>query len=226
MSNKIDLLVTTNGRKEYLIRTLDSWRSFIEANVNKKIIIDDSNDPEYREWLRDHYREYEVRALGEENMGYSYLLKTWATSLEFESEYILLLEDDFLLIDNLIVDDIIDVLNKNENLLEMSLKRQAWSSQEVEAGGMIENIFQEDKFVEHDGWFAQRLFFTSNPSFIKIDRLRKYAKEIYQPNEVVTEGEFGSRIFNNHPDVYCAFWGNIFDKHKVEHIGYRRTGTY
>jgi hypothetical protein len=226
MSNKIDLLITTNGRKQYIVPTIDSWKNFIEKHVDKKIITDDSGNPEYRQWLRDTFPDFEVVALGEQNMGFSHLLKTWTTSLEFKSEYILLLEDDFLLLEDIDLEYILNTLDKNPNLLQMTLKRQAWSNEEVAAGGMIERIYKEDKFIQHDGWFTQREFFTTNPSFININRLREHAKQIYQPDELISEAEFGSRIFNNNPDAYSAFLGNIFDTHKVEHIGHIRTGVY
>lgn len=226
MNKKIDLLITTNGRKEYIVPTIDSWKNFIESNVNKKMIIDDSGNPEYRQWLAETFPDFEIIALGEENMGFSYLLKTWTTSLEFKSEYMLLLEDDFLLLDNIDLQTILEVLDNNASLLEMTLKRQAWSGEEIAAGGMIERIYKKEKFIQHDGWFTQREFFTTNPSFININRLREYAKQIYQPDEIISEGEFGSRIFNSNPDVYSAFWGNVFDTHKVEHIGHIRTGVY
>lgn len=223
---KIDLLITTNGRKQYIAPTIASWKKFIDENVNKKIIIDDSGSLEYRQWLFENFPEFEIVPLGENNMGFSYLLKTWTTSLNFESEHILLLEDDFLLMENIDLQEIINVLENNKNMLELTLKRQAWSKEEIDAGGMVERIFSKEKFIQHDGWFSQKEFFTTNPSFINIERLRKYAKKIYQPDELISEGEFGFRIFKNNPEVFCAFWGNIFDAHKVEHIGHIRTGIY
>lgn len=226
MNKKIDLLITTNGRKQYIVPTVDSWKNFINSNVNKKMIIDDSGNQEYRQWLKETFPDFEIIGLGEKNMGFSYLLKTWTTSLEFESEYMLILEDDFLLLEDIDLQNILKVLDTNTNLLEMTLKRQAWSGEEIAAGGMIERIYKEEKFIQHDGWFTQKEFFTTNPSFININRLREYAKQIYQPDELISEGEFGSRIFKNNPDVLCAFWGNVFDPYKVEHIGHIRTGTY
>lgn len=223
---KIDLLITTNGRKQYIVPTIASWQNFINENVNKKIIIDDSGNAEYRQWLATTFPDFEIVALGENNMGFSYLLKTWSTLLNFESEYILLLEDDFLLLEEIDLQNILKVLDTNKNLLEMTLKRQSWSEEEIRAGGMIERIYQKEKFIQYDGWFTQREFFTTNPSFININRLRDYAKQIYQPEELISEGEFGSRIFKNNPNLFCAFWGNIFDSPKVEHIGHIRTGVY
>lgn len=224
--SKIDLLITTNGRKEYIVPTIESWKDFINNNVKNKMIIDDSGNEEYRKWLSETFPDFKIIALGTNNMGFSYLLKTWTTSLEFDSKYMLLLEDDFLLLEDIDCDKMIETLESNDDMIELSLKRQAWSHEEVAAGGMIERIYTDSKFIQHDGWFRHREFFTTNPSLINITRLRGYAKLIYTTDELISEAEFGSRLFNNNPNIYCAFWGNIFDKYKVEHIGHIRTGVY
>ena len=223
--NKIDLLITTNGRKEYIVPTVESWKNFIDANINNKIIIDDSGNQEYRDWLANTFPDFKIVPLGKNNMGFSFLMKTWLVDLNIESKYLLLLEDDFLLLEELDIENILDILN-NEHLIELSLKRQAWSAEEINAGGMIERIFNGTNFIQKDGWFEHREFFTTNPSFINVNRLRKYSKLIYENSGLISEGEFGSRLFTNNPELYSAFLGNIFDKHKVEHIGHIRTGVY
>jgi hypothetical protein len=226
MKNKIDLLITSNGRKEYIVPTIESWKIFIDKYVKNKMIIDDSGNEDYRNWLAETFPDFKVLSLGTSNMGFSYLLKTWTTNLEFNSEYILLLEDDFFLLEDIDCDRMIQILENNNEMLELSLKRQAWSQEEIAAGGMIERIYTDSKFVQHDGWFKHKEFFTTNPSIININRLRKYAKLVYDTDELISEAEFGSRLFNNNPTMYCAFLGNIFDSHKVEHIGHIRTGVY
>jgi hypothetical protein len=222
---KIDLLITTNGRKEYIVPTIDSWKNFIDTNINNKIIIDDSGNQEYRDWLASTFPDFQILELGEKNMGFSFLMKTWLVDLDIKSEYFLLLEDDFLLLEELDTENILNILN-NEHLIELSLKRQAWSAEEINAGGMIERIFNGTNFVQRDGWFEHREFFTTNPSFINVERLRKYSKPIYKNSELISEGEFGSRLFAANPELYASFLGNIFDKPKVEHIGHIRTGVY
>jgi hypothetical protein len=224
--NKIDLLITTNGRKEYIVPTVESWKKFIDENVRNKTIIDDSGNQEYRQWLSETFPDFTILSLGEHNMGFSFLLKTWTTSLDFNSEYMLLLEDDFVLLEDIDCDYMINTLETNEDMLQLTLKRQAWSREEVAAGGMIERIYNDSKFIQESGWFKHREFFTTNPSFININRLRNYAKLVYQIDELISEAEFGSRLFKNNPNLYCAFLGNIFDKYKVEHIGHIRTGVY
>lgn len=224
--SKIDLLITTNGRKEYIVPTIESWRTFINANVNKKIIIDDSGSLEYRSWLKDTFSDFEIMPLGESNMGFSYLMKTWITKLEFDSEYFLLLEDDFVLLEEIDLSNIINILESNEHLVELSLKRQAWSREEILAGGIIEKHYNGQNFIQKNGWFEHREFFTTNPSFININRLRNYANKIYDSSsELISEAQFGSILFKNE-HLFAAFLGNIFDKPKVEHIGHIRTGTY
>jgi len=224
--NKIDLLITTNGRKEYIVPTVESWKAFIDKNVNNKIIIDDSGNQEYREWLSETFPDFTVLPLGVVNRGFSFLLKTWTTNLGFDSEYILLLEDDFLLLEDIDCENMINILETNSDMLQLTLKRQAWSREEVAAGGMIERIYNDSNFTQESGWFKHREFFTTNPSFININRLRNYAKLVYGVDELISEAEFGARLFKNNPNAYCAFLGNIFDKYKVEHIGHIRTGVY
>jgi len=222
---QIDLIITTNGRKEYIVPTIDSWKNFIDININNKIIIDDSGNKEYRDWLTSTFPDFQILPLGEKNMGFSFLMKTWLVDLSIESKYLLLLEDDFLLLEELDIETILNILD-NKHLIELSLKRQAWSAEEINAGGMIERIFNGTNFIQKDGWFEHRQFFTTNPSFINVERLKKYSKPIYKNSELMSEGEFGLRLFANNPEVYAAFLGNIFDKPKVEHIGYVRTGVY
>jgi len=223
----IDLIITTNGRKEYILPTINSWKNFIDLNINKKIIIDDSGNKEYQEWLKETFPDFEIMPLGPVNMGFSFLMKTWLVDLELNSKYLLLLEDDFLLLEELDVDKILNILDNNENVIQLTLKRQAWSQEEVAAGGMIERLFNGCNFIQKDDWFEHREFFTTNPSFMNIERLRSYSKPIYEKVDgLITEGEFGSALFESNKDLYSAFLGKIFDTHKVEHIGHIRTGTY
>jgi len=225
--NKIDLLITTNGRKEYIVPTINSWKNFIDENVFRKIIIDDSGSLEYREWLKDTFPDFEIIALGPINMGFSFLMKSWLVDLEFTSEYLLLLEDDFVLLEKIDTSKIFDILENNKNIIQLALKRQAWSHEEVIAGGMIERIFNGHNFTQKDGWFEHREFFTTNPSFIDIERLRSYSKPIYEKIDyLITEGEFGKILFQDNQNLYSAFLGKIFDSNKVEHIGHVRTGIY
>lgn len=221
----LDLIVTTNGRQEYISRTIDSWRELINDNVNKKVIIDDSGDPSYRRWLAETFEDFEVFPLGEERTGYKTLLKTWSCDLDFDSEYVLVLEDDFLLLENINVEYILNVLDQNPDMLQMTLKRQAWSQGEIAAGGLVEALYDGQNFIQSDGWFKHRMFFTTNPSFIKIDRFRDIARPIYEENpQLLAEGELGDRIFEKYDSMYLAFLGEIFEAHKVEHIGWARTG--
>lgn len=224
---KIDLIITTNGRKEYILPTTNSWKNFIDLNINRKIIIDDSGNQEYRDWLKDKFPEFEIMPLGPVNMGFSFLMKTWLVDLELNSKYLLLLEDDFLLLETLDIDKILNILDNNQSIIQLTLKRQAWSQEEVAAGGMIERLFNGCNFTQKDGWFEHREFFTTNPSFMDIERLRNYSKPIYEKaGGLMTEGEFGSALFGDNESLYSAFLGKIFDVHKVEHIGHIRTGTY
>ena len=53
--NKVSLVVITDGRQSCIERTIDRFNQIIEYNFFEKIIINDSANPRYHEFLVNRF---------------------------------------------------------------------------------------------------------------------------------------------------------------------------
>lgn len=134
-----------------------------------------------------------------------------------QSEWVFHLEQDFLLLEPVPIDEMIELLLFRPHLAQVALKRQPVNEQEKAAGGIVE--LDPDAYTEchSEGlvWTEHRKFFTTNPSLYSSDLCRRG-----WPREPLSEGIFTHRLLTD-PDLAFAFWGGKEDPPRVEHIGHR-----
>lgn len=235
------LMVVTHGRSECLMRTAASLVERWEGPaIDSVVVVDDSGDPDYREWLLSDAVSGLLHGLPgqpvaqvvshKSRKGFAAAINTGWVAVR-DHDWIFHLEDDFVFEAPVLVDEMISVLLSNDHLVQMSLLRQACNDQERDAGGLVQA--HPGEFVEHtDGrrwWMEQRLYFTTNPSVYRGSLTR-----IGWPWGQSSEGVFthtlkdfgffvGAKLVK--PDeVRFGVWGRTTDPPRISHIG-ERTGS-
>lgn len=195
----IALLLISDGRNDYLLRTL--------ASVDKHL-------PPFDHQIHVDDRGHKLGFAGAIQEG-------WNRVLDSGAEWVFHLEADFTFNERIDVAAMIDLLERQPHLAQVALKRQPWNEQEKAAGGIVElhpeNYRQRSD--PHAVWTENRVCFTTNPSVYSTSLC-----PMGWPQENHSEGVFTHRLLAD-PMIQFAFWGGKFDPPKVEHIGERREGT-
>lgn len=218
----ITLIVMTDGRQSLLYRTLTALK-MLHGPITRKLIHDDSGSQEFSQWLHDTFGdEYEIFSTGQRSGFGGAIISAWKQLQYDNNDWVFHLEDDFVMREPINLNDMMEVMDNNPHILQMALLRQAWSSAEIEAGGVME--LDPDAYVQHsDGlhkWIEHRKFFTTNPSLYK----KSLTIENPWPQGEYSEGRYGLELFSDGTKV-CGYWGAAGSPPKVEHIGDYRQGT-
>lgn len=223
------LLVMTDGRRDCIERAIPSLEQHlygqnIRSTITRRVIHDDSGDPDYRDWLVGKFDDYEViwHPAGRQGFGGAYR-NAWRFLTGAEEPFVFSTEDDFVLNRAVNLDDLAFVLAVRPHLAQLALRRQPWNPDELQAGGVIEQ--HPDAYTDMVGyggkkWLEHRLFFTTNPSLIR----RRLCSQGW-PDTEHSEGHFSIDLFRQDPEATCGFWGARSDGPWVTHIGTERVGV-
>jgi hypothetical protein len=225
----IALLVITDGRRDCIEQTLASARENLHGPITRRVIFDDSADPDHRAWLQAHYPGWQ-HVNGGRRRGFDGAIRcAWTFLRQQRESYVFHLEDDFTFNRPVDLVYLTYVLRRNPYLAQLALRRQPWNDDERAAGGIVEQ--HPDDFVEvddHSGsvWLEHRRFFTTNPSLY-----RRALMDVDWPEGANSEGRFTHHLlekgYDGIPgeDVRFGFWGSRDSGEAVEHIGRQRVGT-
>lgn len=243
----IALLVMTDGRREYLPRTLASLEEMVTGPISRRIIHDDSGDPTNWAWLAETWPEYAVLRTGGRHGFGGAIRSAWQylRGLDQDTEYVFHVEDDFLFHRPVDLAAMATVLAEQPHLVQMALRRQAWNPGERQAGGVVEQHPEQYRQISDPAghtWLEHRLFFTTNPSLY-----RRSLCWLAWPDGPQSEGHFGLNLFTDQPpllsgrsswaawrastgalpphELQAAFWGARDSGAWVEHIGHHRVGS-
>lgn len=215
--------VTTDGRKEYIEKALPSWDK-ATGDIGYRAILDDSGDPHYREWLAHTFTNWDVIPVGETRCGYSTAMRAVReVGLQSGADHVFHIEDDFVLVRPLDLDEIAGLLQERTYLAQVALLRQPWYANEIEHGGLIAALEDQGQhFTEMtDGsrnWIEHRAVWTANPNMFRRD-----VAKIEYPDVNYSEAAF-MRALRESASLRCAFWGKRTDGPRVTHIGEYRSG--
>lgn len=221
----VSLVVMTDGRDDVLARTIASAREMLEGEIAHRIMHDDSGDHFHRRRLMAEYPDFAHIGKGDRRgFGGAYRHTfEWLDSNRAElADYVFLLEDDFTFNRPVELFSMQGVLERNPDVVQIALRRQAWSATERLAGGVIEQhpeAYAERRDHLGNAWLEHRLFFTTNPSMFRRTLCRRE-----WPAGAQSEGLFGHGIIRDDPDAVFAYWGTRDDTPWVEHIGDERAG--
>lgn len=212
----IALLVMTDGRRDYMHRTIASASCRLDGPIGPCVMYDDSGSEENHQWLRESFPVFEL-VYKDTRQGFGGAIQSaWDHLKNYDFDYVFHLEDDFIFNREIPLDDMAQVLQDNPHVYQMALRRQAWSSEEIRAGGVIERW--PNDFHQQDGWISHRMFFTTNPSLYR----RSLIETRSYPNVKDSEGHFSQSIMTSDPDAQFGYWGLKTDAPWVEHIGIQR----
>lgn len=214
----VALLVMTDGRRQYIRDTISSASQRLDGSFGPLFMYDDSGDEENHQWLRNNFPTFTL-LYKDTRQGFGGAIQSaWDFMKDYDFDHIFHLEDDFIFNRDVPVNEMARVLEDNPSVYQMALRRQAWSSEEKQAGGVIERW--PESFHQQEGWISHRLFFTTNPSLYRksLIETRPY------PNVKDSEGHFSQSIITSDPEAQFGYWGQKTDSPWVNHIGTQRKG--
>jgi hypothetical protein len=222
------MTVLTDGRKQYIEKSLPTWIEQYDSQIDNKFIIDDSGDPEYRDWLSSTFPSFKIIPVAENRAGYvKAMRKVFSTVLDSGSMYCLHIEDDFILLKPFVIDDVIKVLQEFPELSQMSFMRQPWYKNEIVSGGVIDALEKVGCYFNqrysrtppYYPWVIHKAFWTCNPSIFPA-----WVAKYTWPESDWSESEFGKKIRSE--GKVSGIWGDRkTDWISVEHIGKESNGT-
>ena len=219
----IALLVITDGRTDCITKTVSSALANLDGPISERWMYDDSGDADHRAWLARTFPDFQLIYHPDGRQGFGGAIREAWAALETNSaaDYIFHLEDDFTFNRPVPLEDMIEILDENRHIAQVALRRQAWTSVEKRAGGVIET--NPDAYRAVYGQFVSYLehdqFFTTNPSLYS----RRLIEEHEWPEGAQSEGRFTEQLRQARRTF--AYLGERTDPPWVHHIGDERAGT-
>lgn len=218
---KIVLGVIGNGRKDLLAQTIAAAEDFIDHEFDDKIMINDAPSPEYNAYLEQTYGDRFRVISHDKNMGLSGSVQSlWMMSQMIKADYIFHLEEDFVVNKPITLQPMLDLLEINWSLAQVSLKRQAVNGEESQAGGFMQlhpERYKSEFVWSNNGkevyWVEQNWLFSLNPCLYPIEITR-----VGWP-QGGGEREFTNRLIAERPQTKFAILGKKEDPPLVTHIG-------
>ena len=212
--NKISLVVITDGRQSCIEQTIDKFNEIIKYDFFEKLIINDSGDPRYHNFLVNRFSGFKVVS-HEQRRGLAGAVQSAWSSVNPEVDYVFHLEDDFLFNKSIDINHMAFLLRQNPHLVQMALVRASVNPPEEAVGGFVfqhlEDYYQKEDYFEHG-----RLF-TLNPCLYPMSTVK-----MDWPDHG-GESEFTTKVHSIDKDYRFGFHGNIYDEPLVTHIGGRRS---
>lgn len=205
---KLALMVITDGRWDYLQRTLESAAECLDYPWSQRILVDDSGEdvgfcPTKFDFVKNTPRR-----------GLAGAIQSGWDALNDDIDYIFHLEDDFIFLDHVDIDLMLELLEYENDLAQMALLRQPWSPQEQQAGGIY--WIEPERFKQKQGFVQQQHLFTFNPCLYPISVVRNYRAGL--------EAELTAELLKD--GWRFGYLGELGDEPRTIHIGLRRSRNY
>lgn len=220
VDDEILMVVVGNGRRELLSDAIRSATRHVTGPIAERVIVDDTGDPGYQEWLRHEFPTFRVEAT--RRRGYDVAMQTvWRVARKAALPWVFTMEEDFTFNRDVDLAAMTRVLASNPHLTQMALRRQPWFPKEVEAGGIIER--HPDRYTDRsssDGnWLEHSVFWTTNPQVTPLQIILDHP----WPSGADSERRFGRAV--NRRGRLSGYWGKRTDDPWITHHGYERVGT-
>ena len=213
----VAFVAITDGRKEYLKETLASANRCFTHGFRVRIMVDDSGDHCYGEWLRQNYPSFRIIS-HDTRKGLAAAVRTaWTTALATGADYVWHAEDDMVYTAHVDLDGMMAVLDADPNLAQLSLKRQPVNAEEEQAGGFIQ--LHTNDFYQCSGCIEHQTLFTFNPCLVP----RHAIRHALAGNDLLERGVTDTLL----ADGFCfGIYGRIEYAPVVQHIGHTRSADW
>jgi hypothetical protein len=214
------LLVITDGRGEYLERTVASANEKLHGPIVERWMYDDSGDDDHRAWLRERFPEFEHFDVGPRQGFGGAIRASWNKLIGYsKAKWVCHLEADFTFNRHVDLLALGGLLNAHPRLAQIALLRQPWNADERAAGGIWQQHPDDYTRQEWQGhqWLEHRRFVTTNPCLYPAWLMRRGWPDCLQ-----SEGHFGISLFEDPRRYTVGFWGD--GSEWVTHIGHERVG--
>lgn len=220
MNYKICHIVFSTNRLEYLIPNLRSQSNlnFYNCDVHR-IFIDDypstRNNTMITSLLK-FYRYNEI-ILHDQNQG---LTSTWSEFWKLikdrDYDYIFHQEDDIEFLEPVLITDLIEILEKDPTISQVTLSRQAWYSNEQDPKKSDSDIIYKNFRYQKNS-----ILFSPMASLYPIKIAKLDWEKIYNYN--INEGLIGKTLWNDYK-LMSANIKNFYGRKLINHIGEWFTG--
>ena len=210
---KLALVVVGDGRREYLQQSVPAATRHILHPINARIMVDDSGNPAYGDWLDQTYPEFIHVHGGRRGMAGA-VQAGFTAALEHDPDYVCWVEEDMVLLRDLPVAGAAQVLDAIPELAQVTFKRKPWWGREVDLDDQLAAICEaapnhgeRERYTWHDH------IFSLNPCVIPARILKRgwpAGNEAEMTQQLLADG------------YLFATWGHVGDEPFVEHIGERR----
>lgn len=205
--------VFTCGRRDYLERTLASYREQV-TGPTRTVIFDDAGDAAFTDWLYT-LPDVSVASWGR-NRGFTRSINlAWMWLVRHAVEpWVFHLEEDFTFDRPVDLTDLVEVLAGDETLDQIALLRHPFFPREHRAGSIIAE--HPDAYTDAGTHLAHQLVFTTNPSVYRRDLCHAGWPQQSSSEKAFTR----ARVADGR---HFAYWGQ--GEPWVTHIGDQRHGV-
>lgn len=227
----VALLIITDGRDDYLSQCVNSLHH-LHGPIAERWMYDDTGDEAYRATLRQRYPEWAVFDAGPRQGCAGAFRAAWShLRNNCTADHVFLIEQDFEFIRPVDLDGMSGLLAEHPHLAEVALLRQAWNTQEIAAGGVIQQHpewYADRSDDQGREWLEQGAFFTTNPCLFRRSLL-DVEWPAHRPGSY-SEGTFHQTLMRDGTpevpgaQVRYAYWGSRGSGIWVRHIGEIRHG--
>jgi GT2 family glycosyltransferase len=214
---KFCIIILTDGRNEYLSKTLESLDENVifpsDADIFK-IMVDDWPDGRDEKSIRKIAKKHKVNKLilNNENIGIDNSVQLAWSLIPDDIDYVWHQENDFVYLEKVDVSKLITILF-NPMIVQCALVRQPWYDDEKQSGSLMNTRPQRFRQANISGIdvVVHRDHFTHNPSLYK----RKWIEQLKNYNEYF----FKDHLLRKNPGLYFSYYGKKEDHHRILHIG-------
>lgn len=220
MSYKVCQVIFSCNRLEYLIPTLESQKNlnFFGCEV-ERIFIDDyprtRNDSLITELVKLY--GYKEIILHEENLGLSVTWSQfWDLIKDRNYNYVWHQEDDVLILEPVLITDLIEILEKDKNISQATLAREAWYFNEENP-----KLDKDDLIYKNFRFSKNSVIFSPLASLYNHKLTKIHYRQYHNFN--LNEGLIG-KVLYDHFNLLSANVKNYYGNALVKHIGEWFTG--
>jgi hypothetical protein len=198
--NKISLVVITDGRQSCIEQTIHRFNEVINYDFFEKLIINDSGDPRYHDFLVNRFPGFNVVS-HEQRRGLAGAVQSAWSSVNPEVDYVFHLEDDFLFNKSIDIAHMAFLLRQNPHLVQMALVRASVNPPEEAVGGFVFQHLAD--YSQKEDYFQHGRLFTLNPCLYPMSTVR-----MSWPDHG-GESEFTTKVHSIDKDYRFGFYGEI-----------------